>query len=72
MITGLAEVAGFASYAVGARHGIAIAAVLASQFAALAAVGAYLFWRERLTRVQVAGIALIALAVAALSVLRAV
>ena len=34
MITGLAEVAGFASYAVGARHGIAIAAVLASQFAA--------------------------------------
>ena len=72
VITGLAEVAGFASYAVGARHGIAIAAVLASQFAALAAVGAYLFWRERLTRVQVAGIALIALAVAALSVLRAV
>jgi drug/metabolite transporter (DMT)-like permease len=72
VITGLAEVAGFASYAAGARHGIAIAAVLASQFAALAAVGAYLLWRERLTRVQIAGIALIAVAVAALSVLRAV
>ena len=33
-------------------------------------MGAYLLWRERLTRVQVAGIALIALAVAVLSVLR--
>jgi drug/metabolite transporter (DMT)-like permease len=71
VVTGLAEVAGFAFYAAGARHGIAIAAVLASQFAALAAVGAYLLWRERLTRVQIAGIVLIAVAVAALSALRA-
>jgi len=71
VVTGLAEVAGFASYAVGARHGIAIAAVLASQFAALAALGAYLLWRERLTRIQIAGIVLIAVAVAALSALRA-
>jgi len=69
--TGLAEVAGFASYAVGARHGIAIAAVLASQFAALAAVGAYLFYGERLGRVQIAGIAVIACGVAALAGLRA-
>jgi drug/metabolite transporter (DMT)-like permease len=69
--TGLAEVAGFASYAVGARHGIAIAAVLASQFAALSAVGAYLFYGERLGRVQIAGIAVIACGVAALAGLRA-
>jgi drug/metabolite transporter (DMT)-like permease len=71
VVTGLAEVAGFALYAVGARHGIAIAAVLASQFAALAALGAYVLYRERLTRTQIAGIALIAVAVAVLSALRA-
>lgn len=71
VVTGLAEVAGFALYAVGARHGIAIAAVLASQFAALAAVGAVVLYRERLTRTQTVGIALIAVAVAALSALRA-
>jgi drug/metabolite transporter (DMT)-like permease len=69
--TGLAEVGGFACYAVGARHGIAIAAVLASQFAALAAIGAYVFFKERLSRVQVAGIVVIALGVAILSALRA-
>jgi len=69
--TGLAEVAGAAAYAVGARHGIAVAAVLASQFAALSALGAFVFYRERLTRVQVAGIVVIACAVAALSGLRA-
>ena len=69
--TGLAEVAGFAAYAVGARHGIAIAAVLASQFAALSAIGAYVFYGERLTRVQIAGIAVIAVGVAVLSALRA-
>ena len=69
--TGLAEVGGFAAYAVGARHGIAIAAVLASQFAALSALGALVLYRERLTRVQVLGIVVIAGAVAALSGLRA-
>jgi drug/metabolite transporter (DMT)-like permease len=69
--TGLAEVAGFASYAVGARHGIAIAAVLASQFAALSAIGAYVFYRERLGGVQIAGISVIAVGVAVLSGLRA-
>jgi drug/metabolite transporter (DMT)-like permease len=68
---GLAEVIGFASYAAGARHGIAIAAVLASQFAALAALGALVLYRERLTRAQVAGIAVIAIGVAAASALRA-
>jgi drug/metabolite transporter (DMT)-like permease len=69
--TGLAEVGGFAAFAVGARHGIAIAAVVASQFAALAALGALVLYRERLTRAQVAGIAVIAVGVAVLSALRA-
>lgn len=71
VVTGLAEVAGFAVYAVGARHGIAVAAVLASQFAALSALGALVLYRERLTRAQVLGIVVIACAVAALSALRA-
>ena len=69
--SGLAEVGGFTSYAVGARHGIAIAAVLASQFAALAALGAYALFHERLSRTQLAGVAAIAAGVAVLSALQA-
>jgi drug/metabolite transporter (DMT)-like permease len=69
--SGLAEVAGFVSYAIGARHGIAIAAVLASQFAALAALGAALLFKERLTRAGVVGVVVIAVGVALVSALRA-
>jgi uncharacterized membrane protein len=69
--SGLAEVAGFVAYAIGARHGIAIAAVLASQFAALAAVGAAVLFKERLTRSGVAGVVVIAVGVAFVSALRA-
>jgi len=69
--SGLAEVVGFVSYAIGARHGIAIAAVLASQFAALAAVGAALLFKERLTRVGVAGVVVIAVGVAVVSAVQA-
>jgi drug/metabolite transporter (DMT)-like permease len=69
--TGVAEVVGFASYALGARHGIAVAAVLASQFAAIAAIGAYFLFRERLTRVQLARVALIIAGVAVLIALQA-
>jgi drug/metabolite transporter (DMT)-like permease len=67
VVSGLCEVAGFASYTIGARHGIAISAVLASQFAAFAAVAAFFLFRERLTRPQVLGIAAIAVGVAVLS-----
>jgi drug/metabolite transporter (DMT)-like permease len=66
-VSGVCEVAGFALFAFGARHGIAVAAVLSSQFAAIAAVGAYLLFRERLTRLQLAGVALVAAGVGALS-----
>ena len=69
--SGLAEVAGFVSYAIGARHGIAIAAVLASQFAALAAIGAALLFKERLTRAGVIGVIVIAVGVGVVSALRA-
>ena len=68
---GLAEVVGFGSFAFGARHGIAVSAVLASQFAAVAAVGGYLLFGERLTRVQLIGVVLILLGVATLTALTA-
>ena len=68
---GIAEVVGFASFAVGARHGVAVAAVLSSQFAAIAAVAAYVLFQERLSRVQVAGVATIVVGVAALTWLQA-
>ncbi len=67
VFTGIAEVLGFVCYAVGARHSVAIAAVLGSQFAAVASVAAFLFLRERLTRLQLAGVVLIVAGVAALT-----
>jgi drug/metabolite transporter (DMT)-like permease len=65
------EVGGFALFAFGARHGIAIAAVLSSQFAAIAAVGAYLLFGERLAPRQVAGVTVLVASVAVLSGIRA-
>ena len=70
--SGLCEVGGFACYALGSRHGIAVAAVLASQFAAVAAVAAYFLFHERLTRLQLAGVIAIPAGVAALTALQAV
>ena len=67
VFTGLAEVLGFASFAVGARDSVAVAAVLGSQFAAVASVAAFIFLRERLTRLQLAGVVLILTGVAALT-----
>jgi len=69
--SGLCEVLGFLAYTAGAQHGIAIAAVLSSQFASIAAVVAYLVFGERLARPQVAGVAAIIAGVAALSLLQA-
>jgi drug/metabolite transporter (DMT)-like permease len=70
-LSGLCEVLGFASYALGARHGVAVSAVLASQFAGLAAAAAFVLFRERLRPVQLAGIGTIVVCVAALSAIRA-
>jgi drug/metabolite transporter (DMT)-like permease len=61
------EVVGIVSYELGARHGLAVAAVLSSQFAALAALGAFLLFRERLSRSQVAGLVVIAAGVGLLA-----
>ena len=68
--SGLCEVGGFAAFALGSRHGIAVTAVLASQFAAVAAVAAYVLFHERLTRLQLAGVVAIAAGVAALTALQ--
>ena len=64
---GIAEVLGFFSYTLGSRHGIAVAAVLSSQFAALAALGGYLMFNERLARSQLAGVLTVLIGVAVLS-----
>jgi drug/metabolite transporter (DMT)-like permease len=69
--SGVCEVLGFYSYIAGARHGIAIAAVLSSQFGALAGIGAYYLFGDRLTRVQLAGVAALLAGVAVLSGLQA-
>ena len=71
VVASLCEVAGLVSFAIGARHSIAISAVLASQFAALTAVAAYILLSERITRLQVAGITVIAVGVAVLTALQA-
>jgi drug/metabolite transporter (DMT)-like permease len=70
VLTGLCEIAGLAAFTLGARHGIAVAAVLGSQFAAFAAVAAFLLFRERLSRLQLAGVVAIVAGVAVLSAVR--
>lgn len=71
LVAGVFEVAGFALFAFGARHGIAVAAVLSSQFAAIAAIAAYVLFRERLSPVQLGGVAVIVAGVGILSGIQA-
>jgi drug/metabolite transporter (DMT)-like permease len=63
------EVAGFVLYTLGARHDIAVTAVLVSLFGAVAAILARLVFEERLARVQTAGIATIVAGISTLSLL---
>ena len=69
--SGVCEVIGFYSYTTGARHGIAVAAVLSSQFGGLAAVAAYFVFGERLSRKRTIGVCTMLAGVAVLSALRA-
>ena len=71
VITALGEVLGNAAYIVGARESIAIAAVLASQYAAVGAVAAFFLFRERLSLVQRSGVVAIAVSIAILTAVRA-
>ena len=71
VVSGLCEVGGYFAFAFGARHGIAVTAVLGSQFAVLAAIVAYFLFGEKLGRLRIAGVVVTALGVAALSALQA-
>ena len=71
ILVGVAEVIGTLTYAFGARDSTAIAAVLASQFAGIAAIAAYFLFGERLSRLQVAGVATIAIGVGLLAAVQA-
>jgi drug/metabolite transporter (DMT)-like permease len=62
-------VAGYLTFALGARDAIAVTAVLASQFAVLAAIGAHVLG-ERLAPRQWAGVGVVAFGVAAVTLLR--
>jgi drug/metabolite transporter (DMT)-like permease len=66
-----AELIGFAAFIGGSQHGVAIPAVLASQFAAVAAAVSYVLFGERLGVRQRAGAVVIFAGVAVLSLLRA-
>ncbi len=70
-VSGLCEVGGYFAYAFGARHSIAVTAVLGSQFAVLAAIVAYFLFGEKLGRFRIAGVVVTALGVAVLSALQA-
>jgi drug/metabolite transporter (DMT)-like permease len=59
VIAGTGEVFGSMLSAWGSRDSIAITAVLGSQFAAIAAVAAFILFGERLSRIQVIGVVLI-------------
>lgn len=66
-----AEVMGFVAYLIGSHHGVAIPAVLGSQFAAVATIGSFLAFGERINRRQLAGAAVIVAGVSALAALQA-
>jgi len=71
LIAGVLEALGSVVFVIGAQHGVATAAVLSSQFAAIAAVGAFILFGERLAPVQLAGVVVIAIGIGVLAVLRA-
>lgn len=71
LASSVCEIVGLAFFLVAAREGIAVAAILGSQFAALAAVAAYFLFGERLRRIQVAGVVAIVVGVSVLTGLQA-
>jgi drug/metabolite transporter (DMT)-like permease len=71
LLAGVLEVIGIAGFALGARGSIAVASVIASQFAAIAALVSVAVFHERLARHQIAGVAIIASGVALLTAIQA-
>lgn len=64
---GFTEVLGFVCFAIGAQYQVAVMSVFASQFAPIAAIAAYVLFKEKLGRLQIVGVAVIVLGVTALS-----
>ncbi|HWE13899.1 MAG TPA: EamA family transporter [Solirubrobacteraceae bacterium] len=71
LVAGLCEVGGFFAYAAGARHGIAVAAVLATLTGAIGAGFGRLLFGERLAPTQVIGVIVIFAGVATLTAITA-
>lgn len=71
LLSGSAEIVGSTLSAWGATDSIAIAAVLGSQFAAVAAVAAFILFGERLSRSQTIGVVIIGAGVTVLAVVQA-
>jgi uncharacterized membrane protein len=71
VLAGILEAIGSGIYVVAASQGVAVAAVLSSQFAAIAAIGGFLLFGERLQRLQLVGVVTIAIGVTALAALQA-
>jgi len=70
VVSGVLEAFGSGLYVIAAHDGVAVAAVLGSQFAAFAAIAAFLFFGERLARVQLAGVGIIVIGITALAAVR--
>lgn len=70
VLAGILEVFGGAVYVVAASEGVAVAAVLSSQFAAIAAVAAFFLFHERLQRVQLVGVVTVAVGITVLAALQ--
>jgi drug/metabolite transporter (DMT)-like permease len=70
VLSGIGEVAGVASFATGARTNLAVSSILVSQFATISAVAAWFLFGERLTRWQMAGVAVVILGVGGLALLQ--
>jgi drug/metabolite transporter (DMT)-like permease len=68
LVCGIVEVTGFTAFTIGAQESIAITSVLASMFAPIAAVAAFVLFGERLARRQVGGIVLVVSGIALLGV----
>jgi drug/metabolite transporter (DMT)-like permease len=71
ILVGVAEVIGIATYAIASTDSAPVASVIASQFAAIAAIAAFALFGERLTRTQTVGVVTIAVGVAALAAVQA-
>lgn len=69
LLAGVLEAVGSGVYVIAASSDIAVAAVLSSQFAAIVAIGGFVLFGERLQRIQLAGIVLIAVGITTLSAL---